>query len=1457
MITNRKSLDETNSGIRIKPWVLWCLLLLIIMSVCSTVSFADDTDIYKPKVKHNVMILMDSSGSMAWPLYDNTIDYAAFYNYICENSGDWTNSYDSSNDKYGTNAAYYPSAKKAVRTKIYLIYGNTGYANTLTGDSGDPDRSWYIDGSADMHTYLNADGELEDEEGDKPGDAAYGGRVSTVVDSATGKTMITIDGQRLPNGKDVLFHNWYQNYDGSRIDKGFSGMLQAPGNYFSGYFYDGTGSVNKDKLVTDNDSCYTSNPASAAVDSYNRKKCYFFATGNWINMQMIFNLYVEVGGSWPEAWKTCKFNPGLTYETVPYNAVSRNYPAYAPIVNYDSNADNTVNYEVYNMLSSRIRVHFSDIRLSSKDRLLFYDENGDEDKDASWDREYVASSTDKWSEWVDGTKIQLRFITSKNSTGSKWKIDKYQYESIGASGTYKFDIRLDVARTAIIDVLETTRGKINWGLMAFDKSGGADGGQLPPNQPINGSFNDDAVKNSIIEQLSHIDAIGGTPLGEALQDILIHFNHHIPLIHRDCNKNFVITLTDGFPSADTEWERISGLNFHTNTALHDSVQYTLDPMQYPSPANDYYDDIAGYLYTHSWLDFTEIVPSFSPYTAEELEAARKSSADNITVHNIGFSVDQPMLQHASDLGGGLYLTAYSKSQLVNAFHSLGLMIGEYTAYTAPVVSVDEANRVQSGDRLYMAVFKPNEDLHWTGNLKKYGLIYGEATGCNKGEEWYVVDKNDMEATDCNGNMIEASSSYWSTTTDGGDVEKGGAAQLIYDNIPDVSTFSVPLTSSNANFRNIYTDLGSSLVKVGTDTLSPTDLGLAGTDYIGRAKIVNFLYGYTYNASDGTDGKTLGAPIEKSSWPMGPIIHSTPKIIDYFSGATLTKRLIAVGANDGMLHVFDDLTGQEVFAFVPSSVLVYMNQFDPDLPVPNMKVYTVDGSPIVVNLADNTRLLVFGLRRGGRSYYALDITNPDPGMWSFKWEISNSTTGMGELGYTMPMPKHLRIVKTSSVEDILLIPGGYDTSEDRDPAEEDYSLTTAHEDTMGRGIFLVSAKTGTLLSGSYFSIGRQFVRDDINNPDDITKHMKYCFAADPTIVSDSKGYVLAIYMADLYGQVWKFSPEYDENTKNFNYFNLNLIFKTNPMSEQKSAYEYINDFKTWASGDADPRDLDLIDFPIVSPRKTFYSPDVSYAGNCYTDIPVLYMGTGDREHPTYVGSHLNASKDYRVKNGVYAFYDAHAYFKLNNPAGTYTDSTDYFTEADLLNVTCGALEPDLDLGFSTAVENLQTKANIETFLRTQTKGWYILFSELDGCADVDNNVDFKTTTEFDGTKCISPITLFAKVLYVPTFQPMETSDDPCVYTNVARLMALKYCTGNAAYNFYTGNDDKTDPDNVVAKYTRLDRYLKIGNHIPSGVSIVIRFGKAAGFISVGGKIFPLPEIDMPGSMIPFYWKEYNN
>ncbi len=117
----------------------------------------------------------------------------------------------------------------------------------------------------------------------------------------------------------------------------------------------------------------------------------------------------------------------------------------------------------------------------------------------------------------------------------------------------------------------------------------------------------------------------------------------------------------------------------------------------------------------------------------------------------------------------------------------------------------------------------------------------------------------------------------------------------------------------------------------------------------RDKIINFMYGYTFDVQE-ISGVT-GFPVAKRDWIMGDIIHSEPRIIDYFDPSTsdLNYRFIAVGANDGLLHVFTDMEatinnvtypeGSEVFAMVPQDLLRRLHEFgDADT-----HVFMVDGS----------------------------------------------------------------------------------------------------------------------------------------------------------------------------------------------------------------------------------------------------------------------------------------------------------------------------------------------------------------------------------------------------------------------------------------------------------------------------------------------------------------------------------
>ncbi|MFV3372437.1 pilus assembly protein [Pseudomonas sp. NY15435] len=123
--------------------------------------------------------------------------------------------------------------------------------------------------------------------------------------------------------------------------------------------------------------------------------------------------------------------------------------------------------------------------------------------------------------------------------------------------------------------------------------------------------------------------------------------------------------------------------------------------------------------------------------------------------------------------------------------------------------------------------------------------------------------------------------------------------------------------------------------------------------------------------------------------------------EFLTSALYQKRapLVAVGANDGMLHGFDARDGRELFAYVPAAVLGHLREL---ADAGYTHRYYVDGSPTVGNawIGGQWRtLLVGGLGAGGNSLFALDVTDPEsvrPG--SVLWEFSHP-----DLGYTLGRP----------------------------------------------------------------------------------------------------------------------------------------------------------------------------------------------------------------------------------------------------------------------------------------------------------------------------------------------------------------------------------------------------------------------------------------------------------------------
>ena len=144
----------------------------------------------------------------------------------------------------------------------------------------------------------------------------------------------------------------------------------------------------------------------------------------------------------------------------------------------------------------------------------------------------------------------------------------------------------------------------------------------------------------------------------------------------------------------------------------------------------------------------------------------------------------------------------------------------------------------------------------------------------------VTGSDGSPAVDCRGVLKSTSISYWSDTIDGTQVTAGGAGGRLLKSIEAID-FS---ENRFYDFRQIYTckdpSVSKELVRFYRDndpgahgTISPLDLGIADGDakekLLERDRIINYLYGYTYDAAD-SGGKVYdhakdGAPTKTRKW----------------------------------------------------------------------------------------------------------------------------------------------------------------------------------------------------------------------------------------------------------------------------------------------------------------------------------------------------------------------------------------------------------------------------------------------------------------------------------------------------------------------------------------------------------------------------------------------------------------
>jgi type IV pilus assembly protein PilY1 len=305
------------------------------------------------------------------------------------------------------------------------------------------------------------------------------------------------------------------------------------------------------------------------------------------------------------------------------------------------------------------------------------------------------------------------------------------------------------------------------------------------------------------------------------------------------------------------------------------------------------------------------------------------------------------------------------------------------------------------------------------------------------------------------------------------------------------------------FANLQTDgLGTLFENACSKAPALTQCTSTGYDIAGAnsgANLVDYLRGVAdarYRARTHVLGDTVGG---------GPVFVKRPPFKytengyqSFVQAQASRPGVVYVPANDGMLHAFDEATGQEKWAFVPSMVMNKMYRLA-DKGYATKHEYFVNATPVVndvyVSGTGWRTILVGGLGAGGRGYYALDIT--DPNNPSALWEFSNDALGgSNNLGLTFGNPV---VTKRTNGQWVVAFTSGYNN--------------VSPGNGNGR-LFVVNAMTGQLLTQVPTLISAGVPAGTTTTPSGLAKINAW---VDSPLDNTAKRF----YGGDLLGNVWRF------------------------------------------------------------------------------------------------------------------------------------------------------------------------------------------------------------------------------------------------------------------------------------------------------------------------------------------------
>jgi len=614
---------------------------------------------------------------------------------------------------------------------------------------------------------------------------------------------------------------------------------------------------------------------------------------------------------------------------------------------------------------------------------------------------------------------------------------------------------------------------LNIGLMRFDQ-GGTGGYFVTPMQILSTS-----TRSDFVTAANNFTAQGNTPLAETLYEAARFYRgmsvdfgddttpgvndpavvdgaNYISPINSQCQKNYIILLTDGEPNSDNEADN------------------SIAAMTGSTCSGNCLDDLAGFLHT------------------TDQNGNANDGDQTVETYTIGFTTDQTLLENTAANGGGDYIIAGNQDELATAFGSiLNTIVGTNDTFSPPAMAANAFNSISHYNKLYFTLYEPTTAPKWDGNVKPYQL----------NDAGKYIDADGLEAvSSVDGTFLDDSRSFWSTSDDGSSVATGGAngrlptaaSRKLYTFTGDYDAATGAL-SSEVNLSSA----GNALKSSGSD-LTYSMLGLA--DDTNFASIIS-----TIRSS------SLGDPLHSKP----ALINYGGTADDPDLTLYVATNAGFLHALDASTDPSNTNSGRETFAFIPKELLTNLPALANNT---GSHLYGLDGDVTAwvndinkdgdisdtVDGVDEFAYVYVGMRRGGNNYYALDVTNRNAP--KLKWVIKGGPDGMAdfaELGQTWSRPSVTTIKYGSGTKTVLIFGGGYDTAQDDNPVNQ--------ADDIGHAIYIVDADTGQRLWWASSTDGADLQIASMTNsiPSDVR-----------LFDSDLDGNTDRLYVGDMDGKIFR-------------------------------------------------------------------------------------------------------------------------------------------------------------------------------------------------------------------------------------------------------------------------------------------------------------------------------------------------